>query len=130
MATTTSDPRPVAGTAVRIRVHGDVLPAALRDNAASRSLLDQLPLSVTLADYAGQEKVAELPRPLSTAGMPPGDSAEPLDIGYYAPGDVLVLYYARVGYFRGITRIGTIDSSVEALRAIPDGSVATIEVAD
>lgn len=62
--------------------------------------------------------------------MPPGDSAEPLDIGYYAPGHALVLYYARVGYFRGITRIGRLSSSVAALRAIPDGSVATIEVAE
>ena len=39
-------------------------------------------------DYAGQEKTAPLPRPLTMTGMPAGDHAEPLDIGFYAPGGV------------------------------------------
>lgn len=40
---------PDAGTTVWIHVDGDAIPAVRMDNAASRSLLSQLPLSVTLA---------------------------------------------------------------------------------
>ena len=55
------------------------------------------------------------PEALSLDGVPAGDSAEPLAIGYYAPDQVLVLYYEHVGYSRGIVRIGSFDD-LEAIR--------------
>lgn len=87
-------------------------------NATARSLIDQLPLTLSFSDYGGQEKLAELPEPPSLDGVPAGDDADPLTIGYYVPGQVLVLYYGHVGYFRGIVRIGTFDD----LAAIRDRS--------
>jgi hypothetical protein len=130
---TSSTPTPdiaPATTAIRVLVGDTVLPATLWDNAAARSLLDQLPVTVPFEDYGRQEKIGTPPRPLSMEGMPAGDDPEPLDIGYYAPDGVLVLYYADVGYFDGIARLGHFDSPIDALVRVPDGTSITLEVAD
>jgi hypothetical protein len=34
------------------------------------------------------------------------------ELGYYAPGQDLVLYYGDVGYFNGIIRIGRFEDSI------------------
>ena len=63
---------------------------------------------MTLADFNGVEKVGELPRSLSTDGVPAGADPEINDIGYYRPPNGLVFYYGDVGYFNGIVRIGRV----------------------
>jgi hypothetical protein len=117
-----SQPSPVPsseGTAentpVTIDMDGETVTGTLSGNATARSLIGQLPLTLSFKDYGGQEKIAELPEALSLDGVPAGDSAEPLTIGYYAPDQVLVLYYVHVGYSRGIVRIGSFDD-LEAIR--------------
>lgn len=97
------------GTPITLRIDGGTVTGTLSGSATARSMIDQLPLTLSFSDYDGQEKLAELPAPLSLDGVPAGDDADPLTIGYYAPGQVLVLYYEHVGYFRGIVRIGTFD---------------------
>jgi hypothetical protein len=81
--------------------------------ATAAALLDQLPLELSFTDYGGQEKIADLPAPLSIEGMPAGDDADPLTIGYCAPDQALVLYYEHVGYYNGIVRLGTFDDLTE-----------------
>lgn len=106
-------------TPITIRIDGDTVTGTLSANAAARSLIEQLPLTLSFSDHGGQEKTAELPEPLSLDGVPAGDDADPLTIGYYAPAQALVLYYERVGYFPGIVRIGSFDdlASIRARRA-------------
>jgi hypothetical protein len=96
-------------TPITIRIGDETITGTLSGNATARSLIRQLPLTLSFTDYAGQEKLAELPAPLPLDGVPSGDDADPLTIGYYAPGQVLVLYYEHVGHFSGIVRIGTFD---------------------
>jgi hypothetical protein len=115
------------GTPVAIRIDGGTVTGTLSGNATACTLIRQLPLTLSFSDYGGQEKLAKLPEPLSLEGVPAGDDANPLTIGYYAPGQVLVLYYEHVGNFRGIVRIGTFDD----LAAIRDRSgrfTATLSV--
>ena len=81
----------------------------LFDTTAARSLIDQLPLELTFTDHGGQEKIADLPAPLSFEGMPAGNDADPLTIGYYAPDRALVLYCEQVGHCNGIVRPGEFD---------------------
>jgi hypothetical protein len=97
----------------------------LHNNAATASLLAQLPLELSFEDYGGQEKIAPIPTPLALDGMPSGGSAEPGMIGYYAPDQALVLYYEPVGYFDGIIPLGGFDD-VAAVRDAPafTGTVA------
>ncbi|MDR7161933.1 cyclophilin-like fold protein [Arthrobacter sp. BE255] len=83
----------------------------LDDSAASASLIDQLPLTLSFRDYGGQEKVAELPAPLNLDGAPNGSDAAPLTIGYYVPDQRLILYYEEVGYHAGIVPIGTYEKA-------------------
>ncbi|XAS74289.1 cyclophilin-like fold protein [Micrococcaceae bacterium Sec5.1] len=105
-------------TPIAIRIDGRTVNGTLSGNATARSLIDQLPLTLSFSEFGGQEKHAELPKPLSLEGVPAGDDADPLTIGYYAPGHTLVLYYEPVGHYTGIVRIGTFDD----LAAIRDRS--------
>ena len=71
---------------IRIKVEGNEIIANLAENATSRDFASLLPLSVTLKDHAGTEKITYLSRKLSIEGSPPGCDPEAGDIGYYAPG--------------------------------------------
>jgi hypothetical protein len=112
-------------TPITMRIGDETITGTLSGNATARSLIRQLPLKLSFTDYGRQEKLAELPAPLSLDGVPSGDDADPLTIGYYAPGQVLVLYYEHVGYFSGIVRIGTFDD-LGAIRYRNGGFTATL----
>ena len=131
-----SQPAPVPSSAgaadstpITINIDGGTVTGTLSSNATARSLIGQLPLTLSFRDYGGQEKIAELPEPLSLDGVPAGDSADPLTIGYYAPDQALVLYYERVGYSRGIVRIGSFDD-LEAIRDRASGFNARLAPAN
>ena len=103
---------------VLITFGGATVRGSLQDNAATASLLAQLPLQLSFSDFGGQEKIAPLPAALSLDGILPGSDAEPGTIGYYVPSQALVLYYDNVGYYDGIVPIGTFDD-VAAIRDAP-----------
>ncbi len=117
-------------TPIRIVIADRTLEARLRDNAAARSLLDQLPITLDFTDFGRQEVLATPPRPLAMDGMPDGESAPAGTIGYYAPDRVLVLYYTDVPRYPGIVRIGEIDGDVSILTGWNDARAVTIERAD
>jgi hypothetical protein len=111
-----------------MEINGEQVAGKLDGSAASSSLISQLPLALTFRDYGEQEKLAALPQPLDLAGAPEGSDAAPLTIGYYVPGQQLVLYYAEVGYFAGIVPIGTFENA-DAIESQPDGFTLTIRQA-
>lgn len=115
-------------TGIRITVNDQVVTGVLWDNASSRSLIDQLPLTLTFTDLNRVEKVGRIPRPLSMEGMPEGDDPEPNEIGYYAPSGDLVLYYGDVGYWPGIARIGQFTSGLDPIKDQDEDFTATIEL--
>ena len=116
-------------TRVRITIGKSVLTAHLRDNPTARSLIAQLPLRLSFRDFHGQEKVADVPRPLSMRGMPKSADPRPGEIGYYAPTQALVFYTTDVGRFDGIARIGRFDGSLAAIRNRKSDFIARIELA-
>jgi hypothetical protein len=101
--------------------------AELDDNPTARDLADQLPLTITVDDLHGLEKTGRLPRALTTDGVPVGSDPEINEIGYYAPGRNLVLYYGDVGYYTGIIRIGRFENPIDAIADQPDGLTVTLE---
>ena len=101
---------------IRIDVEGTKLSATLDDGEASRDFASLLPLALTLEDYASTEKIAYLPRKLSTNGAPPGTDAAVGDVSYYAPWGNMALFYRPARYASGLVRLGRIESDVEALR--------------
>ena len=116
-------------TKIRVTISDTVLTGRLWDNATARDLIAQLPLTLTFSDFNGLEKIASLPRELSTEGVPAGDDPSPRDIGYYAPSGDLVFYYGDVGYFNGIVRIGQFDGSMDAIVSQTSDFTARIELA-
>lgn len=122
---------PSGRTPLRLIISGTAVTAELSDNATARDLAAQLPLSSSLRDLNGVEKIAKLARPLTTDGMPGGDDPQIGDLGYYAPSQDLVIYYGDVGYWNGIVRIGRFDTAQLAfIEGRPDGSEVDIAAAE
>jgi hypothetical protein len=121
--------QPTTGeTPIWIVIGNTVLTGRLWNNATARDLIAQLPLTLTFSDFNVQEKLASLPRKLSLEGVPRGDGADPRDIGYYAPSAHLVFYYAKVGYFNGIVRIGQFDGDMNFIMKQSHDFSAKIEL--
>ncbi len=70
---------------IRIKVGEKALTATLIDSKTTTDFVSLLPLTLTLKDYAGTEKISDLPRRLSTEGAPSGSDPSVGDITYYAP---------------------------------------------
>ena len=83
--------------------------AKLDDSAASRDLLAQLPQTVEMSDHGGVEKTGPLRSPLALDGQPDGADPDVGDLGYYAPGNDLVLYYGDQSYYSGIVILGELE---------------------
>ena len=119
---------PAAGeTPITLTVADTAVTARLADNATARALAAQLPLTLTFRDFNQVEKIAKLPRPLSTDGVPAGADPDIGDIGYYAPSGDLVFYYGDVGYWDGIVRIGQFDATMELFEQQGDEFQVVIE---
>ncbi|BDV43258.1 hypothetical protein GURASL_21810 [Geotalea uraniireducens] len=100
---------------IKISNETAVLTATMHDNATTRDFMSLLPLTVTLYDYAGTEKISDLPRRLSTQGAPPGSDPAVGDITLYAPWGNLAIFYKDFGYASGLIILGRIDAGVDKL---------------
>lgn len=101
---------------IRMTVKGKMLTASLADSPTARDFHSLLPLTLTLDDYAGTEKIANLPRKLSKDGAPAGIDPSIGDIAYYAPWGNLAIYYKDFGYSDGLIKLGTIDAGWEEFK--------------
>ncbi|MBS1809524.1 MAG: hypothetical protein JST84_15300 [Acidobacteria bacterium] len=109
---------------IRITIGEKVVTAALTDSEAARDFVSLLPLTLVLEDYAGTEKISDLPKRLSTQGAPAGSDPSVGDIAYYAPWGNLAIFYRDFGYSSGLVILGKIDGEMEAFGA--PGSVKAI----
>ncbi|MGY0064128.1 cyclophilin-like fold protein [Streptomyces sp. LZ34] len=85
----------VGNTAMNIRltIDGHQVDATLNDSTTARDLATLLPLTLNLSDFHRTERIADLPRRLSTAGAPDAAAAKAGDLAYYAPWGNLALFY-------------------------------------
>jgi hypothetical protein len=113
---------------IQITIGDHRFEATLTDSAAARDLVAQLPVTVNMIDHGGVEKTGPLPAPLSLKDQPEGADPDLGDLGYYAPGNDLVLYYGNQSYFPGIVILGRLDGDAAEQIADMDGPVtATVE---
>ncbi|BCL12498.1 cyclophilin-like fold protein [Micromonospora sagamiensis] len=113
---------------IQITIDDQRFEARIFDSAAGRDLLAQLPLTVSMVDHGAVEKTGPLPSPLSLDGQPDGAAPDVGDVGYYAPGNDLVLYYGDQSYYPGIVILGRLDGDAARRIADLDGAVtATVE---
>jgi hypothetical protein len=113
---------------IQITIGDQRLEATLTDSAAARDLVAQLPVTVDMIDHGGVEKTGPLPAPLSLKGQPEGADPDVGDLGYYAPGNDLVLYYGDQSYFPGIVILGRLDGdAAEQIAGMHGPVTATVE---
>lgn len=114
---------------IMLRIGDDLVAAELYDNPVADQVAELLPLEAAFDDFHDQEKLTRLPHALDVSDVPRSDEPRPGEIGYYASGSSLVLYYARPGRWPGLVRIGRFDLPLERLRALPDGTRIAIMAA-
>ena len=113
---------------IQITIGDQRFKATLTESVAARDLVAQLPVTIDMSDHGGVEKTGHLPAPLSLSGQPEGADPDVGDLGYYAPGNDLVLYYGDQSYFPGIVILGRLDGGAAEQIADMDGPVtATVE---
>jgi hypothetical protein len=102
---------------IKLALGDTVLTADLLDSDTTRDFISLLPLALTLDDYAGTEKVSDLPKRLSTEGAPSGSKPAAGDLTYYAPWGNLAIFYRDFRYSDGLIILGKINGNIEALES-------------
>jgi hypothetical protein len=112
---------------IRLTLDGHPVAATLNDGPTARDFAAQLPLTLSLRDLNQAEKIADLPRKLSTSGAPEGADPEVGDLAYYAPWNQLATYYRDAPYATGLVILGHMaDGGAERLATADE---ITIEAA-
>lgn len=112
---------------IRLTIGGHPVAATLNDSPTARDLAAQLPLTLSLRDLNQAEKIADLPRRLSTSRAPEGADPEVGDLAYYAPWNQLATYYRDAPYATGLVILGHMaDGGAEQLATADE---ITIEAA-
>ena len=112
---------------IRLKVGDTALTATLIDGKTNQDFISLLPLTLTLKDYAGTEKIGDLPKRLSTEGAPSGSDPSVGDITYYTPWGNLAIFYRDFGYASGLVILGKIDRGIETFN-VPGSVKVTIEL--
>ena len=123
-----SDARRIVGTTVRFSSNTTSVDVTIgEDNPAVRDFLSMLPLTLTVEEFAGREKISYLPRELRH-GRSPGSDPEGRDLIYFVPWGNLGFYYNAegIGYSDDTIHLGTYDASLDQLERL-EGEV-TVEV--
>lgn len=116
-------------TRITFTLGNRTLPATLDDTPAARDFASMLPLTITLSDYHGVEKVGDLGRKLDSTGMPASYEPRAGDITQYAPWKNLAIFVAPFSNSPGLVRLGQFDGDITALRQSGEMTV-TITRAD
>lgn len=121
----------VTGTVVRFTAGPETVDVTIdEDNPATRDFLGMLPLTLTLEEFNGREKIADLPRELKYQGSP-GSDPEDGDLIYFTPWQNLGFYYntSGIGHSDQTIHLGRYDATVEDLARF-EGQKTTVEVVD
>lgn len=102
-------------TKIIVTLAGAVLTATLEDSAAGHDFAALLPMELTLSDYHGVEKVADLPRKLDIAGAPPKLPAQVGDLMLYAPWGNLAIFYKPFPSTSGLVKLAAFDGPFDAV---------------
>jgi len=100
---------------IRLTVDGQHAAATLCDNTTARDFASLLPLSLTMEDYARIERVATLPRALSTRDAPDGMTPAAGDLAHYAPWGNLAIFTEGGSHARGLLPLGSVHEGLSIL---------------
>ena len=122
-----TDSSSIAQPRILVTIGNERFEMTLDGSAASRDLIEQLPVKLEMRDHESVEKTGRLPRSLSLEGQPVGVDPDPADVGYYAPGQDLVFYYGDQSSYPGIVVLGRMDQrTAERLSSMAGSITATV----
>ncbi|MGL6349758.1 MAG: cyclophilin-like fold protein [Aeromonas sp.] len=125
-ATSTEAQNKAESMNIKMTIASQIITATLEESLSARDFFAMLPLTLPLEDYADTEKIAYLPRTLTTQGAPKGIDPDVGEIAYYAPWGNLAIFYRDFGYSIGLIKLGRIESGLTHLTTTPATSI-TIE---
>jgi len=96
----------------------------LTDNAAARAFATQLPLTLDMSELNGNEKHAELPKPLPANASRPGTIRNG-DLMLYGA-DTLVVFYLTFQSSYSYTRLGRVDDPSDLPQALGPRGVRVV----
>ena len=111
---------------LQLSVEGGSLTLTLEDNSAARSLLSQLPLTLTFEDYNGTEKIAYPPEELDLSDAPASCDPDVGTLAYYAPWGNLCIFYQDFRYSDGLVPLGKLEGDMALLTAAAGTFTATL----
>ena len=91
---------------IQITIGDQRFAATLDDSAAAATWSRSSPSPSTWSTTAGWRRPARCPRRCPWTASPRARTPTSGDLGYYAPGNDLVLYYGDQSYFPGIVVLG------------------------
>ena len=105
------------GMKLHIVVDGAVVATGLLDaNPSAADFASLLPLTLHLQDYEATEKIADLPRKLSTASAPRSYTPSSGDICFYAPWGNIAFFYQDGASSDELVRLGYLESGLDRLK--------------
>ncbi|MGC5016528.1 cyclophilin-like fold protein [Streptosporangium sp. DT93] len=122
---TNGEARKIVGTVVRFSSNATSVDVTIgQDNPAVRDFLSMLPLTLTIEELSGKEKIGYLPRKLNHNGSP-GSDPEDGDLIYYTPWGNLGFYYnaAGIGHTDQTIHLGTYNAPLGQLNHLEGGDV-------
>ncbi|MGJ5893487.1 hypothetical protein DF268_17635 [Streptomyces sp. V2] len=96
---------------LRLTIDGHPAAATLDDTPTARDFASLLPLTLDLSDFHATERIADLPRRLSTSTAPSGAEPKAGDLAYYSPWGNLAVFYRDFPYSDGLVILGRVSES-------------------
>ena len=87
------EPNVVETSRIKLTINNEEIYVKLDNNQTSQDFLSILPLTLEAEDYNNTEKIATLPKELTTQGSPSGYTPKTGDFAYYAPWGNLSIFY-------------------------------------
>ncbi len=115
---------------VRFVFEGGEVVVRMEKNPAAERMLEMLPASFEFIDFAGEEKIAEFPAPLSLEGAPRGMKALAGRMFVYEPWGNLGIFYKEHGRTtdKNLIPLGEVESGLEYLISRKGGFRAEAEL--
>lgn len=101
---------------IRLTMEDATLYILLEENSASRSLLAQLPMTLTFEDYNATEKIAYPEEALDTSDAPDRCDPEIGTLAYYAPWGNLCIFYRDFQESAGLVPLGKIEEGMDLIQ--------------
>jgi len=126
----TDDSEEVKSVKLKITIGEKSAIAVLDDSETARDFMSLLPLTLTMTDYNGIEKVADMPRKLNLDDAPTSFDPRVGDVCTYAPWGNFVVFYKAFGNTNGLVPLAHIESGLDYFAEQSGEFEITIDIED